>query len=356
MIKGTFIKVLKRTVIFFGKIISNFLLGQNKNISEIEKVFVLHLYPQGIGDLVMLSPLFNNLKISFPGKKIYIVTEQKNIFEDGNFFFISSKLAKLKIKDKKNSSLIISPTFSLRNLPFLFLCKMYIGYFFSNNLISNISKRPGIYKPSSDHYYIRAKIIIDEICCLTKKESVYCFPKIKFSNLRDSLGEYICIAPIARWKERQYPIESYIEIIESLAKGIKIILVGDESIYLSERIALNDRIIDFTNKTTINELCDLLGSSKLFIGNDSGPAHIAIALQVPSIVIFGCVGPNLRVPIDSTHCQENFYFNSGDVCNRFPCFDGFNKPICKNHDKYACIKYIEKEDILNSAQEIINKE
>jgi lipopolysaccharide heptosyltransferase I len=53
-------------------------------------------------------------------------------------------------------------------------------------------------------------------------------------------------------------------------------------------------IINLAGKTNIQQLMALLAGAKIIVGNDTGPAHIAAALGVPMVLIFGFTNP-LRV-------------------------------------------------------------
>ena len=46
----------------------------------------------------------------------------------------------------------------------------------------------------------------------------------------------------------------------------------------------------------LSEIKSLLASSSLFVGNDSGPAHMAAAFGVPSVVVFGASDPAIWGP------------------------------------------------------------
>jgi len=51
----------------------------------------------------------------------------------------------------------------------------------------------------------------------------------------------------------------------------------------------------------ISELIALVAASRIFVGNDSGPAHLAAALQRPSVVIFSVTDPVQWRPWQTAH-------------------------------------------------------
>jgi heptosyltransferase-2 len=72
--------------------------------------------------------------------------------------------------------------------------------------------------------------------------------------------------------------------------------------------------IDLTGKTAIADLPALLSLCHLFIGNDSGAMHVAAAVGLPIVGVFGPTDPNGTAPV-TTRCsivQQKAY------CS--PCF------------------------------------
>jgi len=80
---------------------------------------------------------------------------------------------------------------------------------------------------------------------------------------------------------------------------------------------------DTTNDLGV--LLDALASADRFIGNDSGPGHVAALLGVPTFTIFGPQLPELFAP---QHPQAAWI--EGAPCRYKPCFDAcrFAEPHC----------------------------
>ena len=75
----------------------------------------------------------------------------------------------------------------------------------------------------------------------------------------------------------------------------------------------------------VNELIDSLANADRFMGNDSGPGHLAALLGVPTFTIFGPQLPELFAP---QHPQAAWI--EGTPCPYKPCFDAcrFPSPFC----------------------------
>jgi heptosyltransferase-2 len=59
---------------------------------------------------------------------------------------------------------------------------------------------------------------------------------------------------------------------------------------------MQHRLIDLSGKTTLGEAMALIKCCELFITNDSGLMHVAAALNVPLIAIFGSTNPDTTGP------------------------------------------------------------
>ena len=84
--------------------------------------------------------------------------------------------------------------------------------------------------------------------------------------------------------------ENYIYIVENLIKnGVFVVVLGsNEDIEQAKLIALaaGNRCLNLTGKTSVEEMAAIIKRSKLFIGSDSGPFHVAVAVGTAAIGIF----------------------------------------------------------------------
>lgn len=98
--------------------------------------------------------------------------------------------------------------------------------------------------------------------------------------------------------------------------------------------------IELLNKLNLQELIALTKLMNLVIGNDSGPTHLAFALNVPSITIFGAT-PSKR---NAFTTQINKTINSGKE-------NIDQKKLDKND---FCITQIKPEDIFQLARKLLD--
>jgi heptosyltransferase III len=102
----------------------------------------------------------------------------------------------------------------------------------------------------------------------------------------------VTIHPVAATPEKTWRAEGFLAVAEYLKKsGLEPVFIG----------ATGDDLSPFNSYRTIagaplSEIQGLLSTASLFVGNDSGPAHMAAAFGVPEVVIFGNSDPAIWGP------------------------------------------------------------
>ena len=153
----------------------------------------------------------------------------------------------------------------------------------------------------------------------------------RFPELRGSAHGLVCVHPGVGSLIRQWPTRHFAELIDLLvaAHDVEIVLIGSRSErdIATEIIAKVQRpaaIRSVVGELPLAELPGILASAALFIGNNSGPQHLAAALGVPTIGIhsgtvdareWGPVGPN-AVAIRRNMICSPCYLSDPDDCWR----------------------------------------
>jgi heptosyltransferase-3 len=97
--------------------------------------------------------------------------------------------------------------------------------------------------------------------------------------------------PVAAGREKTWAAERFLRVAESLREaGIEPVFVGAASDDLSAFRAF--RVV----QGSLAELKRLLAGASLFVGNDSGPAHMAAAFGLPVVVFFGASDREIWAP------------------------------------------------------------
>ncbi|MFA5059810.1 MAG: lipopolysaccharide heptosyltransferase II [Candidatus Omnitrophota bacterium] len=105
-------------------------------------------------------------------------------------------------------------------------------------------------------------------------------------------GELIAIHPGASCISKRWPAQRFANVIDQVVSkyGAKVVLVGDQDTKkISQKIlsCVHSSVIDLTGQTSIGQLAALFKKCRLLISNDSGPVHVACAVGLPVISIFG---------------------------------------------------------------------
>jgi len=118
-----------------------------------------------------------------------------------------------------------------------------------------------------------------------------------------------------KWISKRLPIDKWIEINKILYKRFKLpfYLVGDKNeIAYNNNISkhLSGKIIDFTGKTSIQELKQILNNAFLTISTDSAAMHISSVQATPTIGLFGSTSWIKSAPFGpwSTVVYDKVYF------------------------------------------------
>jgi len=100
--------------------------------------------------------------------------------------------------------------------------------------------------------------------------------------------------------ERRWPTENWVRLITELAaRGEQLVLVGAKSevAYVSEILsslpeAARARVVDTSGKLSLAELFAIIKGAACVVTNDTGPMHFSIALDRPTVCLFGPSNPH----------------------------------------------------------------
>jgi len=184
-------------------------------------------------------------------------------------------------------------------------------------------------------------------------------PRISWSGNRPDFadgGPYCVINPGSNEPGRRWPFASYVAIAEKLlALGWRVAFVGTRGerwdAALLDEIASRPGISDLTGQTTLNELMDLMNYAGLVLSNDSGPAHLSIALGAPSLVIVGGGHFTSFVPYPSEICPDNARFVY-KIMDCYHCFWRCHKRHSK-FDVFPCVEANAVDDVWSKCEELI---
>jgi lipopolysaccharide heptosyltransferase II len=120
-------------------------------------------------------------------------------------------------------------------------------------------------------------------------------------------GRWIIMQPGARWLNKRWPAEYFAELARLIGAAYPecrfAILGGADDRPLGEIItsAVPQKCLDLTGKLSLPEMVEWIRLSQLMISNDTGPMHVAAALDKPVIALMGPTEPRRTGPYRQTH-------------------------------------------------------
>lgn len=351
---------------------------------------ILFIRFSSLGDIVLTESTIRLTKHFFPDFEIHYLTKEpfdelvKNflIYENNNFYPLIDKvyLWKNKLKllrllnqekytyivdlhSKFNSFIVKLATKSnytiiwkkqhLRRLMMIkrltdkHIDSVVWNYLNTLNMIASTQKNISL-NPNEINSLHKPQLLINTQDADYKKVmDIFAVHNLTVSNIdkpEDFAGKYmIAIFPGAQHKTKQYPIEKMALFIDSIPEywHCSFVIMGDykeKDIAINLRRLTNQTIFDLTGAFNIKQLIYAINFMHAVISNDSGPMHIAAALNKPQIALYGATHTKLGFrPLNDNAeiIQKNLY------CQ--PCSLHGSDSCPKNH--FLCMKSIQTEEL-----------
>lgn len=147
----------------------------------------------------------------------------------------------------------------------------------------------------------------------------------------DTAKPYVVLAPTNEFYTKRWMPERFAEIAESLIeRGMQIVMTGaptdDQRSQLKAVSKATKHKLASLSSLSIGELVAVIADAKLFVGNDSGPAHIAAAVKTPLVVMFGPASSVRWRPWRAPAELVQNYF-ACNPCAMYKC-EAFDEPEC----------------------------
>ncbi len=329
--------------------------------------------PAWVGDMVMAQSLFITLKqrpfpveidVLAPAWSNPVLARMPEVREainlpvsHGEFgFFRRYQLGK-SLRTKKYDQAIITPrSYKAALVPFFASAKQRTGYrgemrYGVLNDIRLLDKN--ILKQTVQRYV--ALGLEQEFNEAISQPPDIPFPKllINENNLQRLLTKLdlnldkpvVAFLPGAEYGEaKRWPVEHYAQLANNLGEqGLQVWILGSEKDHTAAvAIAKGNTAVNLCGKTLLEDSIDLLSVCKSSVTNDSGLMHIAAAVNIPLVAIYGSSTPDYTPPLSN---QVKIQY-LGLECS--PCF----KRECPlGHTR--CLKEIKPENVFQSVLEQI---
>ncbi len=323
---------------------------------------ILVIKLSSLGDVLHSTGHIRTLRESFPDSTITMITAQPSyeIFKHNKNIDTLLVFEKDRVKRdwKRNPAWVIRHIFALlkeirsthydlafdlqgrlKSVFYLYAAKAKRKYVKGRWLFLNRFKKPEIHAiKEMDHVLEIAGIQVknSEMEIFTSNEEEQTIDDL-LKRINPDNKKILIISPFTRWETKNWGLDKFQAVINSLPRDILIVLTGlpDRRKDIDRLTAqVNGRlVVNLAGELTLLEFAELMKKSRLLLTGDSFPMHLASALHVPLIALFG---PTDEVRIGPVG-KYSTVLREGDICQR--CY---RRDQCTQN----CISYIQPETVL----------
>ena len=329
---------------------------------------ILIIKPSSMGDIIHALPVLATLKKSYPKSEIAWIVKDKFSdllagnpdltdvipFDNSRFLQLINKLRKKKfdvaldIQGLFRSGILTFFSKAGHRIGFSKVNSRELSYMFYNHKVTPpkkavhvVDKNLSLLEPLGISEYIYDfKIPIYTQDLRFAKDF---FASRKLVPGRDKI---VMLNPGAGWQTKRWPAENFPHLADKLTKysnaNAKIIMSwGPQEKELIENIKsnMNDKIT-IMPQSTIKQLGAIIKSCDLFVGSDTGPTHLAAALEVPVVGLYGPSDPERNGPYGT----KNIIIQKDISC--VSCW----KREC---DTIDCMKNISVDEVFEACVELL---
>lgn len=326
--------------------------------------------PNWIGDAVLAYPLLESLNKNFPRAQIWIAAKPwvKDLFISFRFIegiiplsphndIMSLRDSARKIKSHNfDVGLVLPNSFSAALLFYLAKIPQRWGYqrdgrgLLLTKGVAPWSKENTIHQV---HYYLELlKKLGYQAHAPELKLPLTSQEKKEARNFLRSLNTdqgkpLIILHPGASYgPSKRWPVQKYAQLAAFFQEreGATILIVGapdEESVAESVSSLLTKKPLNLAGKTSLRFLAGLISQAALFISNDSGPMHMANALRIPVVALFGPTDPRQTGP---------FHQPASVIQKKAPCWPCSYRECPYDH---RCMISIEAEEVYQISKQFL---
>jgi heptosyltransferase-2 len=297
--------------------------------------------PNWVGDSVLAIPAMKAVRARFPEAEITLLVRPwvSGVFKSAPFIDhlwseprpsgLSDwmRITKSIRQNHFDMALLFPNSFESAAMIFLGRVPQRVGYATDGRrwLLTN-SLKPSSEKRHQVHYYLDlAEAVSAEVAQPSIAIEATAEERTQAARLLASEGiapdrRYLVLNPGAAYgSAKRWGEEGFAEAGDTLAAelDIDVAIVGSQverSIAESIQKQMRSRVAVLNGKTSLETLIGVIANASLVLTNDSGPMHIAAALGVPTVAVFGSTdhvvtgpwGPRARVvrePVDCSPCM-----------------------------------------------------
>ena len=316
-----------------------------------------------LGDALMATPVFRAIKDKIPSAYLAVMAPLRvqGVFQDNPYIdevivfdekgeqkSLIAKLRFIRFLKKRNfdTVFLIHRSFTRALICCLAGMKTRIGYRrLKNYLVLTEMVSPESLPIHRQDYYLN--LFEAQGIEINKKNPDFFIPPsvqdeltLRLAPLRQNHSFIVGINPSANWQPKRWPAANFSRLADFLIKQYKaaVVFIGTEKEkkVIQEVISrMEGKAYDFSGTTNLKQLGALMTNSRIFISNDSGPAHLAAGLGVLTIVLFGPTAKEVTGP----RGEKVVVIQKDSVCP-IPCY----QVDCRDN---RCLSSITVEEVIN---------
>lgn len=346
MDKKRFVKISKVVDKYLFPAICFALRGRDKPLEKPKKILLIKLW--AIGDSILTLPLIDALRNKYTNAQIDVLAHNSNkcIYEGYphiNKIHEFGIINAIKLFGKYDLVIDCEPWLNLSSIFSFFMGKYSVG--FSHKIRSNPYNKKVLFNKKQhmvQNYLDFARAI--GIRYNTNRLSPFKTEEVHLDENDKRI--VICPGIAASVSYRMWPIEKMADLGDKLLeKGYKVLFIDSPSnreIIENIQKKMEKKAIGITG-LNLNEAAFVVSKCKYFIGNDSGMMHVAAAMGVKTIGLFGPNTPVLWGPYGEGNVS---IFKPKEGC---PYLDNTSADLIPNEltqEQMTCMDAITVQDVL----------
>jgi lipopolysaccharide heptosyltransferase II len=157
---------------------------------------------------------------------------------------------------------------------------------------------------------------------------------------------YIVVHPGATAASRRYPAERFGIAAEGICRdsGCQVVYTGghdEQALVAQAQAQMSAPSISLAGQLTLGELASLIAGAQVTVCNNSGPAHIAAALETPVVVLYAMTNPQ------HTPWRARAHVLNHDV----PCRNCLKSACPQGH--HDCLRKVQPDEVIEAALDLI---
>jgi heptosyltransferase II len=323
-----------------------------------------------IGDAVLTLPAVASIRATYPKAHIAIlvkpwVADLYKLFSDADEIIIYEnkfdnpagvfRLAQILKEKKFDAAILLQNAIEAAIIAVAARIPLRAGYDSDARsllLTHPVRRTEEIKKVHQIDYYLE---MVKALGCTSVDRGMPLETKINFADARNILRKFvpetkksiIGIAPGATYgPAKKWLPGRFAAVADKLVKmySAHVIIMGgraDEETAREVQKLAHIPLINLAGKTNLQEAIYLISQCCLFISNDSGLMHVAGALNIPTVAIFGSTNPVTTAPVG----EKSIIVRKEISCS--PCL----KKTCPTD--FRCMSMVSVEDVLRVAQKLL---